>query len=72
MLTNIHFLNPPEKQRLEDICINSSYTPVDLILENFHLVTVVSEWNSLPPKAVNQTTVNGFKNIIDNIFRTHT
>ena len=28
---------------------------------------VVSEWNSLPPKAVNQTTVNGFKNIIDNI-----
>ena len=30
---------------------------------------VVSEWNSLPPKAVNQTTVNGFKNIIDNIFR---
>ena len=30
---------------------------------------VVSEWNSLPPKAVNQTTVNGLKNIIDNIFR---
>ena len=30
---------------------------------------VVSEWNSLPPKAVNQTTVNVFKNIIDNIFR---
>ena len=30
---------------------------------------VVSEWNSLPPKAVNQTTVNGFKNIIDTIFR---
>ena len=30
---------------------------------------VVSEWNSLLPKAVNQTTFNGFKNIIDNIFR---
>ena len=30
---------------------------------------VVSEWNRLPPKAVNRTTVNGFKNIIDNIFR---
>ena len=30
---------------------------------------VVSEWNILPPKVVNQTTVNGFKNIIDNIFR---
>ena len=30
---------------------------------------VVSEWNSLSPKAVNQTTVNGLKNIIDNIFR---
>ena len=30
---------------------------------------IVSEWNNLPPKAVNQTTVNGFKNIIDNIFR---
>ena len=29
---------------------------------------VVSEWNSLPPKAVNQMMVNGFKNIIDNIF----
>ena len=30
---------------------------------------VVSEWNSLTPKSVNQATVNGFKNIIDNIFR---
>ena len=30
---------------------------------------VVSEWNSLPPKAVNQTTANGLKNKIDNIFR---
>ena len=30
---------------------------------------VVSEWNTLPPKAVNQTTVNGFKNIIDKINR---
>ena len=30
---------------------------------------VVSEWNSLPPKAVNQTTVNDFRNIIDSIFR---
>ena len=30
---------------------------------------VVSELNSLPPKAVNQTTVNCLKNIIDNIFR---
>ena len=29
---------------------------------------VVSEWNSLPPKAVNQTTVSGLKNIIDSIF----
>ena len=30
---------------------------------------VVSEWNCLPPKAVNQTMVNGFKNIIDPILR---
>ena len=30
---------------------------------------VVSELNSLPTKAVNQTTFNGLKNIIDNIFR---
>ena len=30
---------------------------------------VVSEWNSLPAKAINQTTVNCFKNIIDSIFR---
>ena len=30
---------------------------------------VVSEWNSLPPKAANQTTANGLKNIIDSIFR---
>ena len=67
MLTNIHFFNPLAKQGLEDICIKSSYPAVDLILENFQ--RVVSEWNSLPPKAVNQTTVNGFKNIIDNIFR---
>ena len=37
MLTNIHFFNPPEKQGLEDICINSFYPAVDLILENFHL-----------------------------------
>ena len=29
----------------------------------------VSEWNSLSPKAVNQTSVNGFKNIIGSIFR---
>ena len=29
---------------------------------------VFSEWNTLPPKAVNQTTVDGFKNIIDPIF----
>ena len=29
---------------------------------------VVSEWNSLPPKTVNQTTVNGFENIINPIF----
>ena len=29
----------------------------------------VSEWNSLPPKAVNETMINGFKNIIDSIFR---
>ena len=26
------------KQGLEDICINSFYPAVDLILENFHLV----------------------------------
>ena len=32
------FFNPLEKQGLEDICINSSYPAVDLILENFHLV----------------------------------
>ena len=38
MLTNVHFFNPPEKQRLEGICLNSSYPAVDLILENFHLV----------------------------------
>ena len=62
MLTNIHFFNPPEKQELEDICINSPYPAVDLILENFHLVRVVSKWYSLPSKAVNQTTVNGFIN----------
>ena len=30
---------------------------------------VVSEWSTLPPKAIKQTTVNGFKNIIDSIFR---
>ena len=30
---------------------------------------VVSEWNSLSPKAVNQMTVNDFRNIIDSIFR---
>ena len=38
MLTNIYFFNPLEKQGLEDICINSFYPAVDLVLENFHLV----------------------------------
>ena len=38
MLTNIHFFNPQEKQGLEDMCIDSFYPAVDLILENFHLV----------------------------------
>ena len=32
------FFNPLEKQGLEDICINSSYPAVDLILEIFHSV----------------------------------
>ena len=32
------FFNPLEKQGLEDICIDSFYPAVDLILENFHLV----------------------------------
>ena len=66
MLTNVHFFNPLVKQGLEDICLNYFYPAVDLILENFHLV---SEWNSLQLKAVNQTTVNGLTNIIDSIFR---
>ena len=70
MLINIDFFNPLEKQGLEDICIDSSYPAVDLILDNFHLVSsACSDGNSLPPKAVNQSTVNDFKNIIDIIFR---
>ena len=36
MLTNIHFFNPLEKRGLEDICINSFYPAVDLVLENFN------------------------------------
>ena len=60
MLTNFHFFNPLVKQGLDDICLNSFYPAVDLILENFHFVRVGSEWNSLSPIAV-----NGLKNIIE-------
>ena len=69
MLTNVHFFNPLVKQGLEVICLNSFYPAEDLMLKKIHLVRVSSEWNSLPLNAVNQTTVNGFKNIIDSIFR---
>ena len=69
MLTNVHFLIPLVKQGLEIIHLNSFYPAVDLMLENYHLVIVLSEWNSLPLKAVNHMTVNAFKNIIDSVFR---
>ena len=48
------FSNPLVKQGIEVICKSYFYSAVDLMLENFHLVRVISEWNSLPPKAVNQ------------------
>ena len=69
MLTNVIFFNPLVKQALEVISLNSFQPAVDLMLENFHSVRVVSERNRLLPKAVNQTLVNGFKNIINSIFR---
>ena len=69
MLTNLHFFNPPEKQGLKDMY--KFFLPsCRLNLRKFSFSQrVVSEWNSLSPKAVYQMTVNGFKNIIDSIFR---
>ena len=62
------FFNPLVKQGLLDVRMNSFYSAEDIFLENFHLVRelfligIVYHLN-------NQPTVNGFKNIIDSIFR---
>ena len=64
------FFQPSRETRTRGHMYKFSLPSCRLNLRKFSFSQrVVSEWNSLPPKAVNRMTVNGFKNIIDNIFR---